>query len=108
MPLMSLEPPAKSCSGVRPLGGEPGATASWVPELKHQDIKGEDGSGRGLSSFELSLLLGSLLPVLQLGLGLWPKQPRELCLEEAIHVQVSGGRVQSVSLQPGVDTHGHP
>lgn len=85
MPLMSLEPPAKSCSGVRPLGGEPGATASWVPELKHQDIKGEDGSGRGLSSCKLSLLLGSLLLVLQLGLGVWPKQPRELCLEEAMY-----------------------
>lgn len=52
MPLMSLEAPAKSCSGVRPLGGEPGATASWVPELKHQDIKGEGGSGIWVSPRE--------------------------------------------------------
>lgn len=50
MPLMSLEPPAKSCSGGRPLGGEPGATASWVPELNRQDIKGEGGSRRLVNS----------------------------------------------------------
>lgn len=52
MPLMSLEPPAKSCSGVRPLGGGPGATASCVPELNRQDIKGEGGSRRGVNSCE--------------------------------------------------------
>lgn len=85
--LYAFDVPGTPCQGLfwcKATGREPGATASWVPELKHQDIKGEDGSGRGLSSCELSLLLGSLLPVLELGLGVWPKQPRELYLEEAM------------------------